>query len=101
MSDLSALIATYKAAKSAWETADRLDDTKRGPEWTAYLAAETALVVLPCHTLSQVRSKVAWFLDNEDAYDALRRCFINDEETLVPFLQSLLGGPTDNAGETE
>lgn len=93
MSDLSSLIAACATAKSVWEEADQklVGVTDEGPEWIAYQAAEAAVVLHPCRTLEEVRTKAAFFLADDSAYDTLRNCYTGEWEALSVFLQSLSG----------
>lgn len=82
-----ALCAAYRGARA---TAEEVG-FEVGAEWDAYEAAEHALVVFPCKTLEEVQAKTRFFLENQPCYDTIRNCAIGAEETLLPFLRSLLG----------
>lgn len=75
-------------AKKAFDAADCDND---GVEWEAYEAAEHAVIVHPCSTIDEVRVKANFFLTNHAPYDTIRNCYNSEEETLLPFLRSLLG----------
>lgn len=93
MADLSELIDAFHAAKVAWEArfeAD-CDAADASPEWDTYESAENAVIVYPCQTLDDVHAKAGFFLQNSGPYDTIRNCFGAEEETLRPFLRSLLG----------
>lgn len=86
---LDSLIEAHSKAKEAYENA--APDQAGDPLWNAYYAAELAILKHPCRTIEEVRTKARFFLEDTGAYDTLRRCCEKDEETLMPFLRSLLG----------
>lgn len=83
------LIAAFEHARSAYSTA--APEETDHPTWAAYEAAEHAIIVHPCLTLEEIQIKARFFLNNEAGYDTIRNCFTATEETLLPFLRSLLG----------
>lgn len=88
--DLRGLIEAYAAAKSAWEAIfDKGQD--QGPERNAWIAAETAIITLPCNTLDEVRAKVRFFLEHPGVCEEIRAGCTLDKDSLVSFLHSLLG----------
>ncbi len=89
MADLRELIDTFAAAQAAYEAADPEEDDS--PEWSAYDAAQRAVIMFPCRTLDEVRAKARFFMENDGPYDTIRNCRTDTEETLMPFLRSLLG----------
>ncbi len=91
MADLRELISAYHRAREAFENAWDDDEDATGQKWGAKEAAEHAVVVYPCKSLDDVRTKARFFLENDSAYDAIRNCRTATEETLLPFLRSLLG----------
>lgn len=91
MADLRELINAFLAAREAYENALDDDEGFTGPEWDAYEEAEHAVIVYPCQSLDDVRTKARFFLENESSYDTIRNCYSTTEETLLPFLRSLLG----------
>lgn len=90
-SQLETQIAAYAKAREAWENADPEGEWPDSPEWIACDAAEHAIIVYPCQTMEDVRKKADFFLNNESAYETIRNCRSATEETLLPFLRSLLG----------
>lgn len=59
--------------------------------WDAYCQTEHEVIIHPCTTMDEVRMKARFFLECEPAYDTIRNCRRQDEETLRPFLRSLVG----------
>ncbi len=88
-SKLKALIDAYEKAREDYENAAPEDPGT--PEWEAYEAAEHAVIICPCRSLEDVRTKARFFLENESPYDTIRNCHTQTEEALIPFLRSLLG----------
>lgn len=88
---LNSLIEDYRKAKEAYEKAAEEEDDFNGPDWDAKEAAEHAVIMYPCRSLGDVRTKARFFLENESSYDTIRNCRSVTEETLRPFLRSLLG----------
>ncbi|TPM25684.1 hypothetical protein [Mesorhizobium sp. B2-3-4] len=86
---IEALIQTYIEKRDAYRALD--PDCNGGPEWDAYGAAEHDVIVFPCTTLADVQTKARFFIENASAYDTIRNCSSGNEETLYPFLRSLLG----------
>lgn len=93
MADLGKLIDAYHAARRTWEAQFEQDEDAAGeaPQWDAYWEAERAVIVFPCRTLDDVRAKAKFFLENSSPYDTIRNCSTATEETLRPFLRSLIG----------
>lgn len=87
---LNSLIEGYRKAEDAYEKATEEDDFN-GPDWDAKEAAEHAVIMYPCRSLDDVRTKARFFLENTSPYDTIRNCRNATEETLRPFLRSLLG----------
>lgn len=89
-SGLATAIAAFLEAKRAYDAVPP-DLDKEGAEWDAYEATEHAVVTYPCKTFEEVQLKARFFLDNDGPYDTIKNCFGSTEETLRPFLRSLLG----------
>lgn len=95
MANLSELIDAFAKASTAYRAAEanNLDAKAEDfPEWEAYEAAEHAVIIYPCRSLEDVRTKARFFLDNDGPYDTIRNCVLGEEETLLLFLRSLVGG---------
>lgn len=95
LTTLSDLIIAFKAAQVAYEVAFKEAEAKADgegdvPEWDTYEYAEIAIIEYPCRTLDDVRIKARFFLDNPASYDTIRNCSYSQEETLLPFLRSLV-----------
>ena len=89
---LTELITAFHTTYAALESADPdRDQGTDSVEWGAWEDVEHAIVRYPCRTLDDVRVKARFFLENEGAYDTIRTCENATEETLYPFLRSLLG----------
>lgn len=88
---LNSLIEDHRKAEEAYEKAIEEDEGFDGPEWVAKEAAEDAVITYPCQSLDDVRTKARFFLENKSSYDTIRHCYTTTEDTLMPFLRSLLG----------
>lgn len=87
--------STRAALYKAIETLPKGKDPDE--EYEAYNAAETALLVHPCHSLAEVRTKARVVLENEEVlFEAIGNCLIEKggEPMMAGFLRSLLGETT-------
>lgn len=85
---LNQKIAAFLGAREALLASDEADDEAA---WDVYEATEHEIIVHPCASIAEVRIKAKFFLDCEPAYDTIRNCVGEHEETLRTFLRSLLG----------
>jgi hypothetical protein len=88
--ELETLIATFEAARIAFNAADANDD---GAEFEKYYDAEIAVITHPCRSIEDIRLKARFLLDNDGPNDTVQNCFVPEsgEPVLNVFLRSLLG----------
>lgn len=83
-------IRAFRAADAAWRVIWTEDDADQRPEWDAHEETEHAVLTFPCATMSDVRAKARFFLEDA-SYDTIKNCMSGGEDTLRQFLRSLIG----------
>lgn len=91
---LSHLLAAHAAAQAAWDAIKHLEDPPFQAIFDAKEKAELAVNMFPCATMDDVRRKAEFVLNDANAYDSVRNCFVNETHVLKLFLRSLIGETT-------
>ena len=91
---LTDLIGKYQEAETAFRAACTAEPGRDHDDlWNAKEDAEMAVIRHQCISLEDVRAKARLALSDENVYDSLRNCFIDERDVLVIFLLSVLDEP--------